>query len=90
MKSDWNTQKAEEAYQLMQKNIKIAMRNIEIGLADHNKQTHDWSHEGDLEEILKTLADLSDRLNGTGEYAKIPTYKSFNANGDPIRVTIPE
>ena len=69
-------QTALNEYETRQAEIRKLLKQIEAGLLKHDRAAsgkggHNWGHVGDLTDIEKTLADIKDRLHGTGEYAKI-------------------
>lgn len=69
-----STQTALEAYEEKQVEIEKLLRQIKDGLLAHDRAQvngHNWGHVGELADIKKTLADINDRLHGTGEYAEI-------------------
>lgn len=70
------TQTALEAYEEKQAEIEKLLKQIQSGLLKHDRKAggpggHHWGHVGDLTDIAATLAELRDRLHGTGEYAEV-------------------
>ncbi|MBI5951891.1 MAG: hypothetical protein HY865_09555 [Chloroflexi bacterium] len=69
-------QTALEAYETKQAEIEKLLKQITAGLQTHDRNAsgkpggHNWGHVGDLNQIIVELQDISDRLNGKGEYAK--------------------
>lgn len=62
-------------YEEKQAEIVKLLRQIAVGLQAHDRRAsgqggHHWGHVGDLTDIAAELREVSDRLNGTGEYAK--------------------
>lgn len=62
-------------YEKRQAEIQKTLKQIAAGLEKHDRNAsvtggHHWGHVGDLVDILKTLEDIKDRLQGTGEYAR--------------------
>lgn len=61
-------------YEDKQAKIQKTLKQIAAGLEKHDRNAsvtggHNWAQVGDLADILKTLEDIKDRLQGTGEYA---------------------
>jgi len=67
-----NTEQTEK-YNQEQEQIKALLKEISVGLKKHEQKTQTkgiyWGHVGDLKDIKSTLADIKDRLHGSGEYA---------------------
>jgi hypothetical protein len=77
MKKQNLTRSAEslQAYEDKQAEIEKLLKRIAVGLQAHDRRAsgqggHHWGHVGDLTDIAAELREVSDRLNGTGEYAK--------------------
>jgi uncharacterized protein (DUF3084 family) len=64
-----------QKYEEKQAEIEKLLKQITVGLQAHDRRAsgqdgHHWGHVGDLNKIAGDLRDISDRLHGTGEYAK--------------------
>ena len=73
-------QTALKAYETKQAEIEKLLKQIQAGLLKHDRKAsvpggHNWCHVGDLDDIADTLAELRDRLHGTGEYAEVAKTK---------------
>lgn len=65
-----------QEYERYQAEIKKLLKQIEAGIEKHDRGAslaggHHWGHVGDLTGIKENLQDLSDRLWGRGEYARV-------------------
>lgn len=66
-------QTALNEYEKKQAEIKKLLKQIEVGLEQHDRKAsgqggHHWGHVGDLTSIAESLTDIRDRLHGKGEY----------------------
>jgi len=64
-----------KVYEEKQAEIEKLLKQIAAGLQAHDRRAsgqggHHWGHVGDLTDIEVELREISDRLNGRGEYAK--------------------
>lgn len=69
-------QEALQEYEHQQAEITKLLKQITAGLQVHDRNAsrqggHTWAHVGDLNRVAGELKDISDRLHGTGEYARV-------------------
>jgi hypothetical protein len=64
-----------QKYEEKQAEIEKLLKQIAAGLQAHDRRAsgqggHHWGHVGDLNYVAGQLREVSDMLNGKGEYAK--------------------